>query len=162
MLNSIVSCPTKGCMNLCHVELQVWCLMIWLTCTLQILPCIFTWEFDILIHLFSSTVTWKVFLLGSSNEILREKRFYNLSRKINIKQHVQSFIYKQMKFYKLLLQCMKVKSEREVTQLCPTLSNPMDCSLPGSSVHGIFQARVLEWGVIAFSKVNGLREGKCV
>ena len=48
-----------------------------------------------------------------------------------------------------LLQCMKVKSEREVTQSCPTLSNPMDCSLPGSSVHGIFQARVLEWVVIA-------------
>ena len=46
---------------------------------------------------------------------------------------------------------MKVKSEREVIQLCPTLSDPMDCSLPGSSVHGIFQARVLEWGAIAFS-----------
>ena len=44
-----------------------------------------------------------------------------------------------------LLQCMKVKSESEVPQLCPTLSDPMDCSLPGSSVHGIFQARVLEW-----------------
>ena len=43
------------------------------------------------------------------------------------------------------LQCMKVKSESEVTQSCPTLSDPMDCSLPGSSVHGIFQARVLEW-----------------
>ena len=50
-----------------------------------------------------------------------------------------------------LLQCMKVKSESEVTQSCPTLRNPMDCSLPGSSVHGIFQARVLEWGAIAFS-----------
>ena len=50
-----------------------------------------------------------------------------------------------------LLQCMKVKSEREVAQLCPTLSYPMDCSPPGSSLHGIFQARVLEWGVIAFS-----------
>ena len=50
-----------------------------------------------------------------------------------------------------LLQCMKVKSESEVTESCPTLSNPMDCSLPGSSVHGIFQARVLEWGAIAFS-----------
>ena len=45
---------------------------------------------------------------------------------------------------------MKGKSEREVTQSCPTLSDPMDCSLPGSSVHGIFQARVLEWGAIAF------------
>ena len=46
---------------------------------------------------------------------------------------------------------MKVKSESEVAQSCPTLSNPMDCSLPGSSVHGIFQARVLESGAIAFS-----------
>ena len=50
-----------------------------------------------------------------------------------------------------LLQCMKVRSEREVAQLCPTLSDPMDCSPPGSSIHGIFQARVLEWGAIAFS-----------
>ena len=50
-----------------------------------------------------------------------------------------------------LLQCMKVKSESEVTQSCPTLNDPMDCSLPGSSIHGIFQARVLEWGAIAFS-----------
>ena len=50
-----------------------------------------------------------------------------------------------------LLQCMKVKRESEVAQLCPTLSDPMDCSPPGSSVHGIFQARVLEWGAIAFS-----------
>ena len=46
---------------------------------------------------------------------------------------------------------MKVKNESEVAQLCPTLPDPMDCSLPGSSVHGIFQARVLEWGAIAFS-----------
>ena len=46
---------------------------------------------------------------------------------------------------------MKVKSESEVTQLCLTLSDPMDCSPPGSSIHGIFQARVLEWGAIAFS-----------
>ena len=50
-----------------------------------------------------------------------------------------------------LLQCMKGKSESEVAQSCPTLSNPMDCSLPGSSVHGISQARVPEWGAIAFS-----------
>jgi len=46
---------------------------------------------------------------------------------------------------------MKVKSESEVAQSCPTPRDPMDCSLPGSSVHGIFQARVLEWGAIAFS-----------
>ena len=57
-----------------------------------------------------------------------------------------------------LLQCRKVKSESEVTQSCPTLSDPTlsdptDCSLPGSSIHGIFQARVLEWGTIAFSKL---------
>ena len=46
---------------------------------------------------------------------------------------------------------MKVKSESEAVQSCPTLSDPMDCSPPGSSIHGIFQARVLEWGAIAFS-----------
>ena len=51
-----------------------------------------------------------------------------------------------------LLQCMKVKSESEVAQPCPTLRDPMDCGLPGSSVHGSFQARVLEWGAIAFSQ----------
>ena len=50
-----------------------------------------------------------------------------------------------------LLQGMKVKSESEVAQSCPTVSDPMDCSPPGSSIHGIFQARVLEWGAIAFS-----------
>ena len=54
-----------------------------------------------------------------------------------------------------LLQCIKVKSASEVAQSFPTLRNPMDCSLPGSSVHGIFQARVLEWGAIAFSEVIG-------
>ena len=51
---------------------------------------------------------------------------------------------------------MKVKSESEVVQSCPTLSDPMVCSLPGSSVHEIFQARVLEWGAIAFSNYLGL------
>ena len=59
-----------------------------------------------------------------------------------------------------LLQCMKVKSESEVAQLCPTLHDPMDCSLPGSSVHGIFQARVLEWGAIAFSEISFYWEAK--
>ena len=54
-----------------------------------------------------------------------------------------------------LLQSRKVKSKSEVAQSCPTLNDPMDCSLPGSSVCGIFQARVLEWGAIAFSE-NGL------
>ena len=49
---------------------------------------------------------------------------------------------------------MKVKSESEVVQSCPTPSDPMDCSPPGSSVHGIFQARILEWAAIAFSVVN--------
>ena len=52
-----------------------------------------------------------------------------------------------------LIHCMKVKRENEVAQSCPTPSDPMDCRLPGSSVHGIFQARVLEWGAIAFSDV---------
>ena len=51
-----------------------------------------------------------------------------------------------------LLQCMKVKSESEVAQLCLTLSDPMDCSLPGSSTHGISLTRVLEWGASAFSE----------
>ena len=49
------------------------------------------------------------------------------------------------------LQCMKLKSESEVSQSCPTLSGPMDCSPPGSSIHGILQARILEWVVISFS-----------
>ena len=51
---------------------------------------------------------------------------------------------------------MKVKSENEVAQSCPTLSEPLDCSLPGSSIHGIFQARVLEWVAIAFSILLGM------
>ena len=58
-----------------------------------------------------------------------------------------------------LLQCMKVKSESEVAQSCPTLSDPMDCSLPGSSIHGIFHARVLEWGAIAFS-IHGILQAR--
>ena len=53
--------------------------------------------------------------------------------------------------YHFLLQCVKAKSESEVAESCLTLSNRMDCSLSGSSVHGIFQARVLEWAAIAFS-----------
>ena len=52
-----------------------------------------------------------------------------------------------------LLQCMRVKSENEVAEPCLTLRDPMDCSLPSSSIHGIFQARVLEWGAIAFSDI---------
>ena len=51
---------------------------------------------------------------------------------------------------------MKVKSESEVAQSCPTVSDPMDCSLPGFSIHGIFQARVLEWAAIAFSVIDKL------
>ena len=57
-----------------------------------------------------------------------------------------------------LLQCMKVKSESEVTQSCPTLRDPMDCSPPGSSVHGIFQVRVLEWGAITRDPSKALPE----
>ena len=56
---------------------------------------------------------------------------------------------------------MKVKSESEVTQSCPTLHDPMDCSLPGSSVNGIFQARVLEWVAIAFSGQKALLANIC-
>ena len=56
-----------------------------------------------------------------------------------------------------LLPCMKVKSESEVAQSCPTLSDPVDCSVPGSSVHGIFQARVLEWGAIASLSITNSR-----
>ena len=59
-----------------------------------------------------------------------------------------------------LLQCMKVESEREVAQSSPTLSDPMDCSLPGSSIHGIFQARVLEWGAIAFYPYSFKNHGR--
>ena len=59
-----------------------------------------------------------------------------------------------------LLQCMKVKSQSEVAQSCPTLSDPMDCSLPGSSVHGIFQTRVLEWGAIAFPDILSAQDCK--
>ena len=56
---------------------------------------------------------------------------------------------------------MKMKSEREVAQSCPTLRDPMDCSLPGSSVHGIFQAKVLEWGAIAFpTEVTAIPEAR--
>ena len=61
-----------------------------------------------------------------------------------------------------LLQCMKVKSESEVPQSCPTPSDPMDCSLPGSYVHGIFQARALEWGAIAFSVYIPLNLTQCL
>ena len=59
---------------------------------------------------------------------------------------------------------MKVKSESEVTQSCPTLSDPMHCSPPGSSVHGIFQARVLEWGAIGFSfcLIDHAKDFECV
>ena len=63
-----------------------------------------------------------------------------------------------------LLQCMKVKSESEVAQSCLTLRDPMDCSLPSSSIHGSLQARVLEWAAIAFSELNklgGLKQQKC-
>ena len=52
---------------------------------------------------------------------------------------------------------MKVKSESEVTQSCPTPSDPMDCSPPGSSVYGVLQARVLEWGAIAFSNYSAIK-----
>ena len=55
---------------------------------------------------------------------------------------------------------MKVKTESEVAQSCPTLPDPMDCSLPGSSVHGIFQAKVLEWVAIAFSNLDSILKSR--
>ena len=61
-----------------------------------------------------------------------------------------------------LLQCLKVESESEVAQSCPTLRDPMDCSPPGSLVHGIFQARVLEWGATAFSRYTCVFKYICV
>ena len=61
-----------------------------------------------------------------------------------------------------LLQCMKGKSEREVAQLCLTLRNPMDCSLPGSSVHGIFQARVLEWGARTIDRMTEMKKNTSI
>ena len=61
-----------------------------------------------------------------------------------------------------LLQCMKVKSESEVTQSCLTLSDPMDYRLPGSSIYGIFQAKVLEWGAIAFSVMQKIKLYICI
>ena len=61
-----------------------------------------------------------------------------------------------------LLRCLKVKSAREVAQSCPTLSDPMDCSPPDFSIHGIFQARVLEWGAIAFSARNCLHDNNSI
>ena len=63
----------------------------------------------------------------------------------NLSNESQEYLYLQIK-------PSKVMSASEVTQSCPTLSDAMDCSLPGSSIPGIFQARVLEWGAIAFSK----------
>ena len=60
-----------------------------------------------------------------------------------------------------LLQCMKVKSESEVTQSCPTISDPMDCGPPGSSIHGIFHAKVLDWGAMAFSDHNASVQFSC-
>ena len=60
---------------------------------------------------------------------------------------------------RLLLQCMKVKSKSELAQSCLTASDPMDCSLPGSSIHGIFQARVLEW--VAIDDKWSFRDGVC-
>ena len=59
-----------------------------------------------------------------------------------------------------LLQFVKVKSESEVTQSCPTLSDPLDCSPPGSSVHGIFQARAVEWDAISFSGTTAIKLSK--
>ena len=75
-----------------------------------------------------------------NHKVSRSKEIIKIRAEINEKETKQT-----------IAKINKVKSESEVTQLCPTLIDPMDCSLPGSSVHGIFQARVLEWDAIAFS-----------
>ena len=88
---------------------------------------------------------------------MKQKRYWSMPEKqtARFNTHIWDFPGKSTGVgCHFLLQCMKVKSESEVTQSCPTLSDPMDCSLPGSSAHGIFQARVLEWSAIAFSSTN--------
>ena len=86
-----------------------------------------------------------IFLIqGSDPHLLHHRQIlYCLS-------HQGSHMTQQSYFWAYTLK-VKVKSKSEVAQSCPTLCDPMDCSLPGSSVHGIFQARVLEWGAISFS-----------
>ena len=71
------------------------------------------------------------------------------------------YLAKLIQYCKVKKKKKNVKSESEVSQLYPTLSNRMDCSLPGSSLHGIFQAGVLEWGAIAFSEKNGIGDLIC-
>ena len=79
--------------------------------------------------------------------------FIHFNNVINIKLYLFLNLFSKMEGYLTLsFSFFIMKSENEVDQLRPTLCNPMDCSLPGSSVHGIFQARVLEWGVISFSR----------
>ena len=77
-----------------------------------------------------------------------------LSRFSHAPQALTSLGFSRQEYWSgvpFLLQYIKVKSESEVAQSCPTLRDPVDCSLPGSSVHGIFQARALKWGATAFS-----------
>ena len=113
--------------------------------------------------LFTIARTWKQPRCPSADEWIKEPRHtytiecYSamkrnmfesvLRRWANLEPIIQSEVH-QKERYKY---CMKVKSESEVAQSCLTLCDPTDCSLPGSSVHGIFQASVLEWGAIAFS-----------
>ena len=80
-----------------------------------------------------------------------------------LSSQLHSHMKKMILFYRQQsqsFQCMKVKSESEVAQSCPTLSDPTDCSLPGSSIHGIFQAGVLEWGAIAFSNLDSILKSR--
>ena len=90
---------------------------------------------------------------GGSKEIIPEETF-QVRGNTSPSTATPCFFWKEVRTglgCHFLLQCMKVKSESEVVQSCPTLSDSMDCSPPGSSVHGIFQARVMEWVAIAFS-----------
>ena len=91
---------------------------------------------------------WYIYTMQYYSAMKRNMFESVLRRWTNLEPIIQSEV-SQKERYKY---CMKVKSESEVAQSCPTLFDPMDCSLPGSSIHGIFQARVLEWAAISFSR----------
>ena len=89
---------------------------------------------------------------------LRQQNKSSLDSCTEVQAFLRAGILPQLIFAKNTC-CMKVKSESEVAQSCPTLCDPMDCSLPGSSLHGILQARVLEWVAISFSRGSSLNQG---